>query len=136
MDKEYKSGKLVLIYDEDCLICRKSARWVEGKSKGNIFEMLPYQSEEVGIRFPFIEKAAHMKAMQLILPEGRVLAGEKAIPEIMGRLSGYRWVAWFFKIPGSDIVSHAVYRWFAAHRYQIADIFFSDKKIRPGSCGK
>jgi predicted DCC family thiol-disulfide oxidoreductase YuxK len=122
MDKERRFSKPVLIYDQDCLICRKAVQWVDDRSGGKVFEMLPYQSKEVEIRFPSMERSAPLKAMQFILPEGRVLSGEKAIPEIMGRLRGYRWVPWLFRIPGSEVVSRAIYRWFASHRYRIAHI--------------
>jgi predicted DCC family thiol-disulfide oxidoreductase YuxK len=127
--KEENGIKPVLIYDRHCLFCRKAAQWVEAKSKGSVFEMLPFQSETIGIRFPFIEKGGCMKAMQLILPGGRALSGEKAIPEIMGRLREYRWVAWLFKIPGARMFSHIIYRWFADHRYQMARIFFRDRNV-------
>jgi predicted DCC family thiol-disulfide oxidoreductase YuxK len=68
-----------------------------------------------------------MKAMQLVLPDGRVLPGEKALPEIIRRLRRYYWVIWFFRLPGSGILSHAFYRWFADRRYRVAKIFFSEK---------
>jgi predicted DCC family thiol-disulfide oxidoreductase YuxK len=66
--------------------------------------------------------------VQLILPDGRVLPGEKALPEIINRLRRYRWVASFFRLPGSGILSHAFYRWFADRRYGIARLLFPEKE--------
>jgi predicted DCC family thiol-disulfide oxidoreductase YuxK len=68
-----------------------------------------------------------MKAMQFILPGGRVLSGERALPEIISRLNRYQWLACLFKLPGSGIFSRAFYRWFANRRYRIARILFRDK---------
>jgi predicted DCC family thiol-disulfide oxidoreductase YuxK len=127
MDRTIKEKRPVLIYDEDCPICRKAARWVEGNLKGDALEMLPCHAEAVRHRFPFMKESVCMKAMQLILPDGRVLPGEKALPEIINRLRRYHWVAWFFRFPGSGILSHAFYRWFAERRYRIAKIFFSER---------
>lgn len=127
MDRAGKKERPVLIYDKDCPICRKAARWVEGNLKGDALEMLPCQAEAVRNRFPFMEKSICMKAMQLILPDGRVLSGEKALPEVINRLRRYHWVAWLFRLPGSGILSHALYCWFAGRRYRIARILFSEK---------
>jgi predicted DCC family thiol-disulfide oxidoreductase YuxK len=65
--------------------------------------------------------------MQLILPDGRVVPGEKALPELIIRLRRYHWIARLFRLPGSGILSHAFYRWFAGRRYRIARILFSHK---------
>ena len=109
MDRIGKEERAVLIYDEDCLICRKAARWVGRNKKGDILEMLPCQAEVVRSRFPFIEKSVCMKAMQLILPDGRVLPGEKALPDVINRMRRYYWIAWVFRLPGSGMLSHAFY---------------------------
>src|SRR5256885_13096752 len=33
-------------------------------------------------------------------PDGRVFAGADAVPELLQRLPGKRWLAWGFRIPG------------------------------------
>ncbi len=83
MDRTGKEEKAVLIYDEDCPICRKAAHWVERNRKGDVLELLPCQAEVVRSRFPSMEETVCLKAMQLILPDGRVLSGEKALPAIL-----------------------------------------------------
>jgi predicted DCC family thiol-disulfide oxidoreductase YuxK len=128
MDRTDNEEKSVLIYDEDCPICRKAAHWVERNKKGDVLELLPCQAEVVRSRFPSMDETVCMKAMQLVLPDGRVLPGEKALPEIMKRLRRYDWVAWVFKFPGSETLSRAFYRWFADRRYRIAGILFPEKK--------
>lgn len=128
MDATGKEERAVIIYDEDCPICRKAAYWVERTKRGDVLELLPCQAEAARNRFPFMEKSICMKAMQLILPDGRMLSGEKALPEVINRLRRYHWVAWLFRLPGSGILSHAFYRWFAGRRYRIARILFSERK--------
>ena len=58
--------------------------------------------------------------MQLILPDGRVLAGDAAIPEILRRLKGWRWLASLFRAPGVSLLAPSIYAWVARHRYQIS----------------
>jgi len=128
MDRRGKEERAVLIYDEDCPICRKAAHWVERNKRGDVLELLPCQAKGVRNRFPSMEETVCMRAMQLILPDGRLLPGEKALPEVINRLRRYHWAAWVFRIPGSGFLSHAFYRWFADRRYRIARILFSDEK--------
>jgi predicted DCC family thiol-disulfide oxidoreductase YuxK len=58
--------------------------------------------------------------MQLILPDGRLLAGDAAIPEILRRLRGWRWLALLFRLPGVEILAPRLYAWVARHRYEIS----------------
>lgn len=69
-----------------------------------------------------------MRAMQLILPDGQVLGGEKALPEIVKRLKRFSPAAALFDLPGSETLARSFYRWFADNRYHIANVLFPDKK--------
>ena len=91
------------------------------------FEFIPCKSDEVRRRFPSIEPAVCLQAMQLVLPDGAVLSGEKAMPEILKRLKRYSAAAEFFKLPGTETISRAFYRWFADNRYHIEDVLFPTK---------
>src|SRR4030043_1284931 len=113
MDRRGKEERAVLIYDEDCPICQKAADWVERNKRGDVLELLPCQAKVVRNRFPSMEETVCMRAMQLILPDGRVLPGEKALPEVINRLRRYYWVACLFRFPGSGMLSHAFYLWFS-----------------------
>jgi predicted DCC family thiol-disulfide oxidoreductase YuxK len=125
--KEEKTGKAVLIYDGNCPVCKKTVEWIKKKEYKASFEMLPCQSEEMRRRFPFIEPAVCMQAMQLILPDGHVLSGEKAFPEILKRLKRYCHAAELFKLPASEIIAGYFYRLLADNRYHIASVLFPEK---------
>jgi predicted DCC family thiol-disulfide oxidoreductase YuxK len=58
--------------------------------------------------------------MHLVTPDGKVLVGEEAMPEIVAHLKGYRVFASLFKLPGAGVLSRVAYRWFADRRYRIA----------------
>jgi len=126
-----KATRAVLIYDGMCPVCRRTIGWIKDNQRKDAFEFLTCQSDEIVRRYPVIEKATCMQAMQLILPDGTVLSGEKALPEILKRTKRYSPAAEFFKIPGTESVSRAFYRWFADNRYHIADLLFpGDRKDR------
>jgi len=120
--------KAVLIYDGDCPVCAETVRWIRENERKDSFEMLPCQSGEARKRFPFIEPAACMRAMQLILPDGEILSAEKALPEILKRLKRYSPAAALFSLPGSEILSRSFYRWFADNRYHLAEVLFPGRK--------
>jgi predicted DCC family thiol-disulfide oxidoreductase YuxK len=111
----------VLIYDADCPVCRGSVEWVRrGASDPRAFEFLPCRSPETRVRFPSVGEADCLRAAHLVLPDGTVLAGEKAIPEILRRLPRWRLLAPLFSLPGAAFLSRVLYRLFAAHRYRFA----------------
>ena len=123
-----KPVRAVIIYDGECPVCQKTVAWIRENMRKDSFELIPCQSEEARERFPFVEQAICMQAMQLILPDGKVLSGEKALPEILKRLKRYSPVATLFDLPGSEVLARSFYRWFANNRYHIANILFPDKK--------
>lgn len=125
--KQSRTEKAVLVFDGNCPVCKGAIQWIEENQRKGSFEMLPCQSKEAKKRFPFMEEAVCMQAMQLILPDGRVLSGEKALPEVLRRLKRFSPAADLFKLPGSGILSRSFYRWFADNRYHIADVFFPEK---------
>ena len=110
----------VLIYDADCPVCRGSVEWVRRRAPSpRAFEFLPCRSRETRERFPSVGEADCLRAVQLVLPGGTILAGEKAIPEILRRLPRWRLLAALFSLPGAPFLSRVLYRLFAAHRYKI-----------------
>lgn len=123
-----KSGRAVLIYDSECPVCQRTVVWIRENMHRDAFEMLPCRSEEARKRFPAVQQAVCMQAMQLILPDGEVLGGEKALPEIVKRLKRYSPAAALFDLPGSEMLSRSFYRWFADNRYHIADVLLPQKK--------
>ncbi len=113
-------AQAVLIYDGTCGFCQGGVSWIARRAVRGEFEFLPCQAGERRARFPWMEERACLEAMQLVLPDGRVLAGDAAIPEIFGRLKGWRWLAPLFRAPGMSLLAPRVYGWVARHRYQIS----------------
>jgi len=111
----------VLIYDGDCAMCRASAMWIMRRalSRGAL-EILPCRSDARRRRYPDIAEATCLTAMQLVLPDGRVLAGGDAVPEILRRVRGWGWVASVFSVPGARPIARRVYAWIARNRMRIS----------------
>jgi predicted DCC family thiol-disulfide oxidoreductase YuxK len=114
--------RAVLIYDGLCPLCRGAVTWISRRTIRGRLEFLPCQAAERRARFPQIEERACLAAMQLVLPDGRVLAGVAAAPEILRRLRRWRWLAAAFRLPGMGLVAPRAYAWIARHRYRISSL--------------
>jgi predicted DCC family thiol-disulfide oxidoreductase YuxK len=113
-------ARAVVIYDGTCGLCQGSVGWVSRRACPDAFEFLPCQAPERHARYPAMPEATCMEAIQLVLPDGRVLGGADALPEILRRLRGWRWAAALFRLPGAGLLAPLAYRWIARNRYRIS----------------
>jgi predicted DCC family thiol-disulfide oxidoreductase YuxK len=110
-----------LIYDGECAMCRASALWLMRRAMdGGALEILPCRSAPRRQRFPHVTDEQCMSAMQLVLPDGRVLAGADAVPELFARIPRWRWVPTLFALPGMRPAARRVYAWIARNRMKIS----------------
>ncbi|MBI4636750.1 MAG: DUF393 domain-containing protein [Candidatus Rokubacteria bacterium] len=113
-------GPAVLIYDGECAVCRASALWIMRRAlSGGALEILPCRSSVRRARFPQISDEACLTAMQLVLPDGRVLSGADAVPEILRRVRGWGWLARVFALPGARPAARRLYAWLAENRMRL-----------------
>ena len=111
----------VLIYDGDCAMCRASALWLMRLAMaGGELEILPCRCAPRRLRYPHLTDEACMTAMQLVLPDGRTLAGADAVPELLRRIHGWGWLAGFFALPPVRPLARGVYGWVASNRMRIS----------------
>ena len=112
---------VVLIYDDRCSLCRGCMKWIELHAiQGDAFEFVPCQSEERRNRFPEITDKACQKYFHIVLPDNKILAGDKALPEVLNRLKGFRWLSILFKMPIIKEFLYVVYRWVSNNRLIIS----------------
>ena len=110
-----------LIYDAECAMCRASAMWLMRRAlAGGELKLLPCRSSVRRERFPQVPEALCMTAMQLVLPDGRVLGGADAVPELLRRIRGWGWVAGLFALPPVRPVARRLYAWIAANRMKLS----------------
>jgi predicted DCC family thiol-disulfide oxidoreductase YuxK len=110
-----------LIYDSECSMCRGSALWIMRRAMDSgALEILPCRSSFRQQRFPHISDEQCMTAMQLVLPDGRVLAGADAVPELFARIPHWRWVPALFALPGMRPVARRAYAWIARNRMRVS----------------
>ena len=82
---------------------------------GRRIEYAPYQ--EVAHRFPEIPRENFKRAIQLVLPGGKVLSAAHAVFASLACIRGYAWMLEVYRnVPGCAAVAEWLYRRVAAHR--------------------
>ena len=109
--------KAVLIYDGDCAACRKQALWLMRLALSRAeLEILPYRSGPRRARFPDLDAATCARAMQLALPDGRIVDGVDAAPELLSRIATWRWLPAALRSVHARAPARRVYGWMARRR--------------------
>lgn len=109
--------RATLIYDGECGFCLQAVDLVRRWDREQRIALIPFQDQARVTAFA-IPLPALAAAMHLVLPppEGRVLAGADAAPELLKLLPHGRWLAWPFRLPGVLPIARRLYAWIARRR--------------------
>lgn len=103
----------VMLYDGDCGFC---AQWVSRwrKTTGVRIRYEPYQRALKD--FPIVSEAQCRQAVQLIMPDGQVFSGARAVLEALAGVGHYRFLrTLYLRSSLFARAAEAVYQW-VAHR--------------------
>ena len=104
----------LVLYDGNCGFCRI---WIQywNQLTGNRVDYAP--SQDAGHRFPQIPRENFGQAVQLVMPDGEVISGARAVFMTLTFVPGMAWLLWLYNhLPGFAGVSEAAYGMIAAHR--------------------
>jgi predicted DCC family thiol-disulfide oxidoreductase YuxK len=109
--------KPLLLYDGNCGFCRKwVGRWRALTRDQVLYE--PYQ--EAAPRFPEIDPQRFTQSLQLILPNGEVLQGAKAVFKSLENIIYLRWLIWSYDhVSCFSGLSEWFYRKVAENRHRV-----------------
>lgn len=116
----------VLLYDGDCAFCREWVGRIRRWDHRASIELLPARDRSTRSDLPPLDDADLDRAMHLVLPDGRVLAGGAAIPEVLRRLRGGALLRLPFLLPGIPLLTGWCYRRIAERRHRFG--------CRDGAC--
>lgn len=111
---------IVLIYDGECGLCGFAKDWIEKNALPDRIELLPCQSPKRFEKYPMISTEKCMAAIQLVLPDKRVLEGAEALPEIMNCMKRWRWMEKILRTRFLRKISPVIYELVAQHRNLIS----------------
>jgi len=121
----------LVIFDGRCSFCRI---WVEYWKVITRSSVSYAPSQQVGGLYPQIPPEEFGQSVQLVLPDGNVLHGARAVFTTLTYAPGMAWLLWAYEhVPGFAAVTEGAYRWIAAHRtffYHLTRLTFG-QRIRP-----
>ncbi len=110
----------MLLYDGLCPICNRAVEWIRRRAKPCAFEFLSCHDPSLAARFPQLSREDCLTAIRLVEPDGRIFAGEEAVPGILARMKGYRVAAAIVSRPGVRALARPLYRWIARNRLRLS----------------
>jgi predicted DCC family thiol-disulfide oxidoreductase YuxK len=112
------AGKLAILYDGSCDMCRASLDGVRQFDNSGKMEPLDLHQEEVRAKFPELKLENLLEELHAVDENGRVYRGARAINEILRRQKGLKgYLAYLWYIPGYAWVADRQYKRIAASRY-------------------
>ena len=94
----------ILLYDDQCGVCRGIARWVSAsardRSGASRIVVRPIGSDPAALRslHPDLDIWDAYATIHLLMPDGSMKLGGEAVAEVFRRVRSTRWFAWCFAI--------------------------------------
>lgn len=107
---------MVLLFDGDCSLCTHAAARMRRWAAPGSVEFVSFRDEGVLARFPLVSAADCDRALQLVLPDGRVPSGAEAALRVLATRWWLRPLLWVYLVPGVRHVADAAYRLVARNR--------------------
>lgn len=108
------SDKPLVIFDGKCGFCRI---WIQywGQLTGHDVEYAA--SQDAALSYPEIPPANFGQSVQVVMPEGEVISGARAVFTTLTHAPGMTWLLWLYDhVPGFAPMTEVLYRLIAAHR--------------------
>ena len=104
----------LVLYDGNCSFCRI---WIQYWNQLTGDRLDYATSQEAAERVPQIPAENFGQSVQLVMPEGEVISGARAVFTTLTFAPGMAWLLWLYEhVPGFAAVSEAAYRMIAGHR--------------------
>jgi predicted DCC family thiol-disulfide oxidoreductase YuxK len=110
----------VVLYDGACRFCVASSARLLRWAKPGALVREDFRAPGVLDRFPGVTAKACERAMQLVLPDGRVFAGAEAIARALVTRPVLGLPARLYFVPGLRQLADFLYRFVARNRFRIA----------------
>lgn len=110
---------LILAYDAECSLCCRVADWLRARDRNGLLVFFPLQGKDlVRVAPELAGRALHGEIHGVEERTRRVWTGGDLLPHVLGRLPGWRWVAWGLRVPLIRQASVRLWRWRATRRFQ------------------
>ena len=108
----------VVLYDGSCGVCRDWSRRLAGWDDAGRIRQMPYQERGGVAGLPVLADAELDRALHVVLPDGQVARGARAVIALLPWLPGGRPLGWLARLPGVAVVADRVYGAVARRRHR------------------
>ena len=113
-------GRIAVIYDGECSLCRVSAEAVRVFDNSDAIDLIDLHDADARAQFPALTIQALMEELHVVDDQGRVSRGARAVNEVLRRQHGLRgWLAYLWYIPGYAWLADRQYKRIARSRYGV-----------------
>ena len=104
MVKIQKQDKPILLFNDECGVCRYIARWVRKSAQGAsletsvIVQAIGDDPEALRSLDPDLDIWDAYATIHLLMPDGSMKLGGEAVAEVLRRLPNTKWFAWSFAV--------------------------------------
>ena len=115
-----RPGRVAVIYDGECSLCRTSAEAVRIFDNSNAIDLIDLHDADARAQFPDLTVQALMEQLHVVDDAGRVTRGARAVNEVLRHQQGVRgWLAYLWYIPGYAWLADRQYKRIARSRYGV-----------------
>jgi predicted DCC family thiol-disulfide oxidoreductase YuxK len=99
-----KQTKPILLFNDECGVCRRIARWVHKSAKDNsgepsiVLQPIGDDPETLQLLNPDLDIWDAYETIHLLMLDGSMKLGGEVVAEVLRRLPNTRWFAWTFAI--------------------------------------
>ena len=109
----------MLLYDGDCAFCRAWVARLRQLDRSGSIAFVPAADRWDIVGLPMVGDDQLDRAMHLVTADGTVLAGARALPEILRYLPRHRWLRLLWGMPGVPWLADRIYSAIARRRHQL-----------------
>ena len=113
-------GRHVALFDGRCGLCRASAARLQAVGRPGAVEYRDLHEDGALDALPGLTREACLEALQLVLPDGRVVSGAEAVARIVRTRRGLGVLARLYFVPGLRWLLDRAYAAIARRRYRIS----------------
>lgn len=129
-----RPGRIAVIYDGECGLCRTSAEAVRIFDNSNAIDLIDLHDADARAQFPDLTVQALMEELHVVDDAGRVTRGARAVNEVLRHQQGVRgWLAYLWYIPGYAWLADRQYKRIARSRYGVD---CDGRRIKPSAASK
>lgn len=107
-------------------MCRRARDWVARRAPEDAVLLLPCQSGKLSDAVPQVTPEECMRAMVLVLSDGRTVSGADALARLLTFIPRWRWAGGLLALPGIRLLARFAYARIARNRAALS-AFFADK---------